>query len=355
VERLSVTGPAAAWRQAIATIADRGQCPAYDGLQIAPQPGFVPLGRDEHSRLYEFAFLQPGLALPQRRDGRWLVAEDTCMVFVLIPGGVARLGLDWPAAGLPADLGRPVDTEYLPHDDGTEGGRGFGLRLDPFLLSKYEMTHAQWEALMGTAGNPSTYSPERQTKYGLTRTHPVNTIDALLADEAMRRLDLTLPTSAQWQYAARGGAEGPWWTGCSPQGWHGAENLADRSLAQVATKLEFGECDTSWDDTFTLTAPVDSLQPNPFGLHHVLGNVREWSRDPAHKYKDAMPREGDGLMMPLRAGEVLDPRKRDVLGGSFQMGWLYTRSTIRTEVAAQQASRTFGLRPTRALAARAGR
>ncbi|HEX5054566.1 MAG TPA: bifunctional serine/threonine-protein kinase/formylglycine-generating enzyme family protein [Planctomycetota bacterium] len=350
LQQLTIDDHAAAWRQAIATIADPGACPDYHGLSIEPQLGFVPLGRDEQSKLYEFAFPQPGEHLPERGPHGWIVDKDTCMVFVLIPGGDARLGLDWPDERLPAELtaNPPAETEYVPSKDGKPGGRSFVVRLDAFLLSKYEMCQAQWKRTMGT--NPSFWTPERNAKECVDLTHPVGGVSGATAYELIRRLRLRSPTSAQWQYAARARAEAPWWTGFSIDGWHGAENLADLSLFENGGhKLEFGECDQGFDDHYPLTAPVDSLRGNAFGLHHMLGNVRELSRDPASSYAHARPADGDGAMEPRVPGEVLDYSTRDLLGGSCITGWLFARSTIRVAQGATSGARSIGLRPACAL------
>ncbi|MCA8973931.1 MAG: protein kinase [Planctomycetes bacterium] len=339
----TITGPEAAarWQQAIATIADESQCPAYKGLRIEPQLGMLPLGRDEHSELYEFAWLQPDEKLPKRAADRWTIAADTCLVLVLIPGGKARLGLDRHDPRLPADL-RPHQLEYAADDD-SQGG-SFVLELGPFFLAKYEMTQAQWRRVMGD--NPSAYSAARRPDLGLGPTCPVDSVSARMADEAVRRLGLSLPTAAQWQYAARAGAAAPWWTGYELADWHDKENLADASLD---TRLESGECDMSHDDGFPASAPVDSKAPNGFGLHHVIGNLREWSIDPAHYYKDAWPRPGDGALEVVRRRELLDRRRRFILGGSWKTAWINCRSTMRTAVSENQASDSFGLRPSRPL------
>ena len=108
-------------------------------------------------------------------------------------------------------------------------------------------------------------------------------------------------------------------------------------------------CDLNHDDGYPATAPVDSLAANPFGLHHVIGNVRELSADPAHYYKDAWPRDGDGALVALRKKELLDFRRRFVLGGSWKTAWINSRSTMRSRVTPDQTSDSVGLRPSRAL------
>ena len=72
----------------------------------------------------------------------------------------------------------------------------------PFYLGKYEVTQAQWEAVMGY--NPSSWRGQRNL--------PVEQVSWEDVQEFLRRLNAAeggtryrLPTEAEWAYAARAG------------------------------------------------------------------------------------------------------------------------------------------------------
>jgi formylglycine-generating enzyme required for sulfatase activity len=89
--------------------------------------------------------------------------------------------------------------------------------------------------------------------------------------------DKSLPTEAQWEFAARGGLEGAtyvWGNELMPKGrllaniWQGEfpwQNLKSRPPA---------------------TEPVGSYPPNGYGLYDMVGNVWEWTED---WYRDRHP------------------------------------------------------------------
>jgi formylglycine-generating enzyme required for sulfatase activity len=126
----------------------------------------------------------------------------------------------------------------------------------PFYLGKYEVTQAQWQAVMGH--NPSQFKGE------LSR--PVENVSWDNVQEFIHRLQAKeggaqyrLPTEAEWEYAARAGSTTTYSFGND-----------EHQLRQYAWYEE---------NASRTTRPVGQLQPNAWGLYDMLGNVREWVQD----------------------------------------------------------------------------
>jgi formylglycine-generating enzyme required for sulfatase activity len=132
----------------------------------------------------------------------------------------------------------------------------------------------------------------------------------------------SLPTEAQWEYAARAGSAAH-----RPEAWTDPgvigrlANTADASFTgvlrgrtRITGGLEHllldgaGAHESAADDGAVVTAPIGSFGANAWGLHDMAGNVAEWTRSARAPYPYV---DGDG-----RNDESGDA-KRVVRGGSF--------------------------------------
>ncbi len=331
VER-SLTGGAASrlWSEAIESIADPVQCPAYRGLRIEPQLGLLPLGRDPRSGLWEFAHVLSGEPARRGPEHRLLLTEASGLVLVLLPGGTFWMGAQKKDPG-----GRNYDPLVQENPVGaTDESPVHPVTLSPFFLSKYEMTQAQW--LRATGSNPSYL-----VRLGIM--DPVEQVSWIDCEHVLFRMGLALPSEAQWEYAARAGTATPWWTGADPAELASAANLAD------AAARRNGELSTSyeeWDDGSFSHARVGSYAPNPFGLHDVLGNVWEWCRDgyDSSFYEHSPARD------PV--ADAMGTERCVLRGASFSDPTGFARSAYRGAVSSVLAVRNQGVRPARPLEGR---
>jgi formylglycine-generating enzyme required for sulfatase activity len=234
--------------------------------------------------------LAPALAA-QRPKAANPVLAGMKLQFVRIAPGQFTMG---SAAGMPG--------EQPPHT----------VRItSAFDLGKYEVTQAQWQALMQS--NPSRFAgPDR----------PVDSVSWNDAREFLARLNAAdpahryrLPTEAEWEYAARAGTAGDYPGALDDIAWYAFNSNGE-------------------------THPVGQKQPNAWGLYDMYGNVWEWCQDWYNRDYYASGPAADPAGPEEGAHKVLR-------GGSWGANTAYTRSSVRIGFFPNQKNSYYGFRVVR--------
>ncbi|MGE0193159.1 MAG: SUMF1/EgtB/PvdO family nonheme iron enzyme [Planctomycetota bacterium] len=191
--------------------------------------------------------------------------DDWGMRFVLVPGGTFTMGapreLDWRAS-------RPLITRAMRHQV---------TLSSPYYMQVTELTMAQAHALA-----PDSLGEENNEEAigGLSWSQATELAETA-TNAAMGARTYRLPTEAEWERAARGGADTNYYWGSS------------RDAMVEHAKVEF-EKDSTWT--------VARFKPNPFGLYDVCGNASEWVQDragPTHSHAVTDPMGLDGVSSEL--------------------------------------------------------
>jgi formylglycine-generating enzyme required for sulfatase activity len=149
-----------------------------------------------------------------------------------------------------------------------------------------------------------------------------------------------LPSEAEFEYAVRGGADGPypWRGGTPPPGSGNLTGQGDRSPSGRTWQNAFaGYIDGAWGP-----APVARYSPGRFGLHDLAGNVSEWVADCWHASYRRAPRDQRAWVNP-------GCRQRSVRGGSWASSPDQTRSAWRAGMDADTTNARIGFRVVRDL------
>jgi formylglycine-generating enzyme required for sulfatase activity len=192
--------------------------------------------------------------VPSYRTGQIVKDCADCPDMVVIPAGSFTMG-------------SPDNEKGRNADEGPQRN----VNLKSFAIGKTEVTQGQWKAIMGN--NPSFFM-------NCGDDCAVEQVSWDDAQEYIKKLNAmtgkaySLPSEAQWEYAARAGTTTAFHTGNT-----------------ITTKQ------ANFHSNTLTTIKVASLNsPNAFGLHDMHGNVWEWTQDVWHDNYTGAPTDGSAWL-----------------------------------------------------------
>jgi formylglycine-generating enzyme required for sulfatase activity/uncharacterized caspase-like protein len=229
---------------------------------------------------------------------------DKCPEMVVVPAGSFTMG--------------------SPSNDKQRGDDETQVRVTiakPFAVGEYAVTFDQWDACVADGGCGG-YKPSDEG-WGRGRRPAIN----VSWDDAKKYVSwissktgkpYRLLSEAEREYVTRAGTTTPFWWGSSITTKQANYNRSDNGGRQK-------------------TMPVDSFEPNPWGLYQVHGNVWDWTQDCYNKDNSGNP--GDGS---ARASG--DCNYRVLRGGSWFVYRVDLRAADRIKLTTDYRGDSVGLR-----------
>ena len=157
------------------------------------------------------------------------------------------------------------------------------VTLSPFYMGRYEVTQAEFQAIMGT--NPSQFQGPNLPVENVSWFDAIEFCNILSLREGLRPAytingnvvswdrnanGYRLPTEAEWEFSCRAGSTTPFNTG---------DNITTDQANFNGNHPYIDNPDNPPGVYRGTTVPVGSFAPNAFGLYDMHGNVGEWCWD----------------------------------------------------------------------------
>jgi len=287
--------------------------------ETTPEPG------QEHCDGVEVDLASGGTKCIKPGSGEPFKDCAECPEMVVVPAGSFMMG-------------SPKDEEGRNDDEGPQHEVAIP---QPFAVGKFEVTWDEWEACVAAGGCDGEGVEDAGGDNGWGKgNRPVINVswdDATayakwLSEKTGKRYRLL--SEAEWEYAARAGTTGPF-SFEGPITTDKANYDGDDSYAGSPKGEDRGR-----------TVPVDSFQPNPWGLYQVHGNVWEWVED---CYYESYADKPASLKASGEAWTTGSCYSRFMRGGSSGFGPRELRAAGRVRLYRDSRSVSFGFRLARTL------
>jgi len=226
--------------------------PLYYGFEVTT----IEAGKVTSGGEIEMTAIHPGT------DVARFVIEELQMEFVRISKGEFRMGSDENEPGRGSD-----EIQHL-------------VRISQdFYMQTTEVTQEQWRIVAEESNdNELRQISEPSNFFDCGAKCPVEQVSWYDVERFLRALNeryggaygFRLPTEAEWEYAARGGAD----TAFANGDIENYRNMWECNPDQNLTAMGW-YCDNS----ARMPHPVAEKDPNSYGLFDMHGNVREWCSD----------------------------------------------------------------------------
>ena len=255
-----------------------------------------------------------------------MISDVQGVAMVLIPGGSFQMGMD-------PELSFQECQKFASNcilERFADEAPVHSVELTSFYMDEKEVTNAQYADCVdqGKCVLPQELKSKNRPKYYnnyLYADYPVIYVTWEDASSYCKWRGASLPTEAQWEYAARGGLEGyiyPWGI-TAPVCSAGKKNGA-----QFNDKDKCSNSDT---------VQVGLFAPNDYGLYDMAGNVWEWVAD---RYKTDYYRNSPLLNPPGPEDGVY----RVIRGGGWESEGHFLSVAIRHRLSPGTGSQNVGFR-----------